>query len=329
MGPRVKKALAVAQSIAPKEDEFKLSAPGEQEGGGFSGSEPKGSVTIDAQGRVFRVSISGVCKSGEGRGGARGEVQEFSAGSRRRLAERLARADVRAMMGQYAARFVTITYPADYPSARSSKGHLAALFRRVRRRYGEFPAFWKLERQKRGAPHYHFVCFGIPWLGVQWLREAWGEIIGYRGQKRLQVDVEEVRSAKQVCAYLCKYVAKAEAPARATAGAAHANACGPGVAGADGADVQLDHVAYSAAGEEQGGVWDCPGRFWGIWNRALVVWCGQELLVLPLGPWVYRVRRAARRFWRGTGKHKGQGFMLFCQPEGWLRLVALCLYVGA
>lgn len=311
----------MAQSIASSEPEFKLPSPERQEGGGFCGSGP--SVRVEAQGRLFRAAVEGFGgRGGRTGGGLRGRVEEFSKASRHRLLERLARMDFAGMMSSCSAKFVTVTYPDDYPSARSSKEHLGALRRRIARRYGNAPMVWRLGVQGRGAPHYHFIVFGLQWISVSWLRASWGAIIGHTGGQRLQVDVQQVRSPKLVASYVARYEAKQEAAA--TAGAT-AQARADEAADA----VLLDLLAYQAGGEEGEGTWDRPGRFWGVWNSDLFTWCPREEWSAPLGPWLYALKRVARRYWQGTNKEKGQGFMLFCASEQWQRLAASCLYAGA
>lgn len=177
---------------------------------------------------------------------------------------------------------------------------------------------WRLGVQMRGAPHYHFMVFGLQWISVTWLRVVWGEIIGYTGGQRLQVDVEQVRSPKAVASYVARYEAKQE-----TASAAGATAQAGG--GDAGDAVLLDLLTYQAGGEEQEGTWDRPGRFWGVWNGELFIWCAREEWAVPLGAWFYALKRAARRYWCGANKRKGQGFMLFCASDQWQRLAALCL----
>ena len=57
---------------------------------------------------------------------------------------------------------ITLTYPGDWltvaPNGKEAKRHLAAFRRRYERAWGEpLAAVWKLEFQRRGAPHYHLL----------------------------------------------------------------------------------------------------------------------------------------------------------------------------
>src|SRR5690606_1419342 len=53
---------------------------------------------------------------------------------------------------------VTLTYPRHWPTdPRSWKKHLDAWRKRMQRAWGRLPAVWKLEPQRRGAPHFHLL----------------------------------------------------------------------------------------------------------------------------------------------------------------------------
>src|SRR6185503_11803793 len=70
--------------------------------------------------------------------------------------------------------FVTLTYPKQFPSDPGSyRSHLASFFKRLKRAFPTFSAIWKLEFQKRGAPHYHVLIFGVPFLAKEWLSRCW------------------------------------------------------------------------------------------------------------------------------------------------------------
>jgi len=104
----------------------------------------------------------------------------------------------------YRAAMVTLTYPGDWlavcPSARTAKRQLKAFRSAHTRRWGAFPAVWKLEFQRRGAPHFHLympVPMGIHTWTVQggdnhersgmycdWLSQTWARIVGAQGIER-------------------------------------------------------------------------------------------------------------------------------------------------
>jgi hypothetical protein len=220
------------------------------------------------------------------------------------------------MLARFAMLFVTVTYPEDYPSARSSKDHLFALRRRLEREFGEKYIVWRLGMQQRGAPHYHFLVFGVPWLSVHWLRENWKDIISYDGPKRLEVDVQSIRSPKQAQSYVARYEAKAD-----DAGVAvPSSEAEGGDAEGEGA-VLLDPVPYLAAEE----TWDRPGRFWGEWRKSEKVLASRSELQVTIGPWFDKLKNEGRGVWSGLNERRGQGFTLYMGAEEFMHMVASCL----
>lgn len=117
---------------------------------------------------------------------ARQNVVGWSSKSRSRMVERLATLDYSPFeIPQTVIAFLTLTYPGDWlavaPSAKAAKTHLRALQKRFERAFGRpFFAVWKMEFQRRGAPHFHLLA-PIP-IGVEfsrWLSNAWTEIVNH------------------------------------------------------------------------------------------------------------------------------------------------------
>nr|WP_234799811.1 helitron helicase-like domain-containing protein [Mycobacteroides abscessus] len=85
---------------------------------------------------------------------------------------------------------VTLTYPGDWeivaPGGASVKRHMMLWRKRFQREYGE-PAryIWKLEFQRRGAPHIHLwmappMSPGRSGRGfAQWLSETWAQVVDH------------------------------------------------------------------------------------------------------------------------------------------------------
>lgn len=156
-------------------------------------------------------------------GGIRGTIKGFSRASRRRMMGRLmcldwrgvAAADKHAHQGR--AMFITLTYPADWsPDWRSWKAHLQAFRKRLERRFALQGAVWKLELQKRGAPHFHVlvVFAGVESVHVvrRWCSRAWFEVVGgadpahFRAGTNVQVVYGK---SGRLMRYLAKYLGKA------------------------------------------------------------------------------------------------------------------------
>lgn len=96
----------------------------------------------------------------------RGEVTEFTAASRRRMLDFMAKID-----NTLIPLFVTLTYPDNFPAYHETfKSHLDLLGQRIRRRWPEAFIVWKLEFKERQsgenkgklAPHYHLFVYGVP-----------------------------------------------------------------------------------------------------------------------------------------------------------------------
>lgn len=162
-------------------------------------------------------------------GGRRGAISGFSKWSRRRLLRLLGMVRKDAPLPL----FITLTYPATFPSAAQSKRDLDAFLKRLARAYPAASAIWRLEAQKRGAPHYHLLVWGTGFVPHQWVAQSWYDVVGSGDEKHLAAGtrVERVRSWRGVWSYTSKYIAKASIPP----------------------DSEL---------------WKNPGRFWGIHNRA-------------------------------------------------------------
>lgn len=236
------------------------------------------SVTFLAQGQVFKLRVEGQPQKG---GGLRGVIIGFSLNSRKRLLEDVAKLDCRKALPL----FLTMTYPAEFPDCSTAKRHLRAFRKRLMRRYPGLALIWRIELQKRGAPHFHCLLWGCPFLPVADIRAMWADVIGYTGGDRLQVSVEKIRSWRGVMAYVGKYIAKV------TRGAAPPVGAGGGTVGA-GSEVSLtvSHICPQASEAV-----DTDGRVWGVVNKESLPWAELVSFRAPWGRWFHAVKRMARR----------------------------------
>jgi hypothetical protein len=72
---------------------------------------------------------------------------------------------------------------------------------------------WKLEPQRRGAPHFHLLLFGLEeGLSKDWLSRSWYEVVGSGDERHLRAGtrVEGIRSWRGVMSYAAKYLGKLE-----------------------------------------------------------------------------------------------------------------------
>ncbi|MDC7241168.1 MAG: hypothetical protein PQJ50_12505 [Spirochaetales bacterium] len=118
-------------------------------------------------------------------GGNRGNVTDYSWKSRKRFYERLLCIDWNEIPEANIC-FATLTYPDQYPKdGIEIKRELDVLSKRMMRfgktHYGDLSFVWKLEFQKRGAPHYHFIIVTERPIILHdfrsWLSEAWADIV--------------------------------------------------------------------------------------------------------------------------------------------------------
>jgi len=148
-------------------------------------------------------------------GGIRGKVFGYSDDARLRLIRRLSQVDARSLDIPI---MVTLTY--HHGHQRDDTAHIAdrrAWIARIRRRYPEIRLIWRLELQRRGAPHYHVIL----WLprgdrrlreppAQRFIRTAWHDIAdaSSRAHERHGVAITALESRTHGYKYLAKYVAK-------------------------------------------------------------------------------------------------------------------------
>jgi hypothetical protein len=148
----------------------------------------------------------------------RADITCFSSKSRQRLRMTLARVDQR--RGGKAA-FCAMTYPNEFSlDAAIFKGHLDVFGKRFLRAYPDAGFFWKLEFQKRGAPHFHVIAFGLHLQEKtralcrfrEWLAETWFEVVNSGDSKHLAAgtSAELMRSSVAILRYCAGYVSKSD-----------------------------------------------------------------------------------------------------------------------
>lgn len=274
-------------------------------------------VNLTFQGGLVRVAVqTGVAPAG----GKRGAVNEFSAAARRRLMMLFASlADVALLK----CVFITLTYGADFPSPSHSKKHLKAFCERIRRAYPEASAVWRFDFQQRGAPHFHLVVFGLPFLHKSVLADIWGDVVGreFWDYSRSSAGrppftrIELMRSRRRLMAYVSKYVAKSGAAAEG--GGFNLRAY-----------LHDDNFVHPLTGELCGSV----GRWWGVFNRdALPI---AEAFVMTVSgaaglQLFHRFRRSARHVWRGVSKQRDRGFTLFVgAAQQWKEYLFFLMFEG-
>lgn len=142
----------------------------------------------------------------------RGRVVKFTAGAAQRM-----RRYLRECVPDYR-NMVTITYPGFFTSnGKESKEHLRRFVQELKR-YAlsqdsatRYSAFWFLEFQERGAPHYHLFCtHDYP---KEWVARTWYRIVNSEDERHLHAGtrIEKIRSGRGgTISYANKYAAKAQ-----------------------------------------------------------------------------------------------------------------------
>jgi hypothetical protein len=143
----------------------------------------------------------------------RGKVAGFSPKSRNRLMRTLAevRRDCLPL-------FVTLTFPAYYPTIERAKRDLDTFIKRMARKFPTVAGVWKLEPQKRGAPHFHLLIWGASFAELlSFVPLAWYEIVGsgdpnhlawHKGELGNSPCVQQIEKQQGVFWYASKYMSK-------------------------------------------------------------------------------------------------------------------------
>jgi hypothetical protein len=167
----------------------------------------------------------------------RGPILEFTSKSRHALLTFMNSIDRSKIVAQRV-WFLTLTYPAVWPADfKTWKLHLKKFVQRLERAYGHLGIVWKLEPQRRGAPHFHLLvlvspemCSGLCavgekryndrrvtiWEGGQlrsfrrFCSQAWYEVVASEDLKHLAAGVscEPMEEWSKVVAYAGKYLGK-------------------------------------------------------------------------------------------------------------------------
>lgn len=119
------------------------------------------------------------------------QITGWSRKSRARMCRALAEYDYTPIVGTgRIPAMVTLTYPGDWevvaPCGKSVKEHLRNWYRRFEREWGEKATFiWKLEFQRRGAPHVHLwmappLLPGRSGAGFrEWCSSSWAAVVNH------------------------------------------------------------------------------------------------------------------------------------------------------
>lgn len=149
----------------------------------------------------------------EGNRQKRGAIAGFTAKSRNRLIR-----TVSAVRRDCLPVFVTLTFPANYPVIEKAKKHLDNLIKRLARKFPMVAGVWKLEPQKRGAPHFHLLVWGVEYADlVEFVPLAWYQVVQsddpnhlawHRGELGNEHCVQQIKTLGGISWYINKYMSK-------------------------------------------------------------------------------------------------------------------------
>lgn len=216
----------------------------------------------------FRQPCNSIVKPGPER---RGKVREFSKKSRNRLAIELF------SLNESPDLFLTLTYPTYYPADSSAwKNDLHKFSKVLQYRFPGSWFYWRLEPQKRGAPHYHLLGslgsqFNLK-LFRKWLSHAWANAVGSGGEtyKKHLLAGTNARVVKSSSAMLHFYVSK-----------------------------YLSKPSTADLPE-----WKTPGRFWGRIGQRNIPAIDRFMVMAPKREF-FAIRRLCRRWMKSKNRSFG------------------------
>ena len=235
-------------------------------------------------------------------------INSWSRKSRANMVRRLCELDYTPLYdGGRLPAMVTLTYPGDWltvaPTGGYVKRHMKALRKRYQRAWGEdWSAVWKLEFQRRGAPHVHLLC--TPPHGhaqttgqtfAVWLSAAWAAVVNHpdpeqrRRHERAGTGLDyaeglRATDPRRVAAYFTKHGLMASK--------------------------EYQHHVPAEWSEPGTG----PGRFWGVWNLQRAT---RTVQVTPADG--IRAGRTARRWARAQGRVQSRWVQRVDQATGRVR----------
>ncbi|MBA7577309.1 hypothetical protein ES708_19158 [subsurface metagenome] len=145
----------------------------------------------------------------------RGKITHFSKRARFRLFHLLSKIDDKL---EFKPIFCTLTYHYGHENTKdTTKSQLHHFLTRLRQADPRVQLFWRIELQKRGAPHYHLIIFpgtniysGKKGSYDTFISLIWHEIADPKSYRHKQYGCKiiKINSYSQACSYMSKYIAK-------------------------------------------------------------------------------------------------------------------------
>ena len=233
-------------------------------------------VKLTAQGKLLTVKPIHPLQSTPARGD-RQESNEFTPRARLNLMRTFARIEAPDSKG-YRSRVSMLTLTMlEIVHPREAKRLFFVFLKRWRRKYPKLSGIWKMEFQKRGAPHFHMILYNAGYIKKEHIRDAWGEVIG---QDKPFTRIERIHNYRQGMSYVAKYLGKQD-------------------------DTGFINGSNLTADDES------IGRRWGVFNRLNIPWAEKIDSEVPLvGSW-WLIRSYCSKFWSVLEEPDYLGFSLF------------------
>jgi hypothetical protein len=286
-------------------------------------------VRLAHGGSTVRCVTTGAAPARELTDVRRSAILEFSVRSRRRMMDLTASIN-RARAGL--PKFMTLTYPGSWsPDPQRWKDDLDALGKRIVRRWPGASAIWRLEFQKRGAPHFHCLLFGVKYMDRAWLARAWAMIVTDLSllAQRAVVNTLALLPYMAVALGLVRWAALLALLSPAQLMYIKHRAAGTqvvrvkswnGVAAYTSKGMAHELGKLDQALAESGGV----GRWWGVINREKLP-LDVEVVVISLDVF-WQLRRILRKLGGRPGVGRWQGMAAFVDPR---TIAVLVRWIGA
>ena len=159
----------------------------------------------------------------------------------------------------------------------------------MKRAFPGIGLIWKLEPQKRGAPHYHMLAWNVSRSELYtFVPKVWFDIAGNGDDKHLtwhmggfnnEHCVQQVRTWNGVRSYASKYLGK----------------------------------TFEVEG------WTKVGRYWGVINRESIPFGELQEIQITRSQAV-QIMRYQRRF-SGLGKFNNKSLTIFCDADQWINRI--------
>jgi hypothetical protein len=283
---------------------------------GKTARDQKRRVRLHYEGTLIRIDgIPGWDEYENETKSKRGAVSGFSCKARSRMLSLVA-----SLSAKIHPQFVTLTYPHEWDNDPLAwKSDLDTFGKWLRRSYSAAAFVWKLEPQKRGAPHFHLLVYGIPFLPWQNVAVRWAEIVNQCKLPRNFPVEKEKYGAHLFHEWARNSIENRDVADHVTAGVkVEAIRSRNGV---------MRYCSKNYMGKEFAlpDGWEKVGRFWGVvgrknFPRSQVI--GVEISRAAFA----KVRRTARRWFASKGMRRrgGGALTLFTSAHWqWLRAIEL------